>query len=104
LSELSELLDELEAELKALDFWSDMAPSPQALASEQPFSVDTLSLSEWLQWIYIQRLRALMEAGLPLPAGAHVKPYAEEALKQERQRTGQLLRIIDQIDEYLGKP
>jgi uncharacterized protein YqcC (DUF446 family) len=104
LSELAQLLDDLEAELRAQDFWSDVPPSPEALASGQPFAVDTLSLPEWLQWIYIQRLRALIEARLPLPTGALVKPYAEEALKQEKRPTGQLLMLIDRIDDYLGKP
>jgi uncharacterized protein YqcC (DUF446 family) len=104
LSELTQLLDELEAELRSQDFWSDVPPSPEALASDQPFAIDTLSLPEWLQWIYIQRLRALIDARLPLPIGASVRPYAEEALKHEKRPTGQLLLIIDRIDEYLGKP
>ena len=104
MSELSTLLDELEAELREQGFWSDVPPSPEALASAQPFAVDTLTLPEWLQWIYLQRLRALIEAELPLPTGAQVKPYADEALKFEKRSTQQLLVIIDRIDGCLGKP
>ena len=47
---------------------------------------------------------ALIEAELPLPTGAQVKPYAEEALKFEKRSTQQLLVIIDRIDGCLGKP
>lgn len=104
MSELSTLLDELEAEMREQGFWSDVPPTAEALASEQPFAVDTLSLPEWLQWIYLQRLRALIEADLPLPTGAQVKPYAEEALKSDKRPTQNLLVIIDRIDGYLGKP
>ncbi len=104
MSELSTLLDELEAELREQGFWSDVPPTPEALASKQPFAVDTLTLPEWLQWIYLQRLRALIEAGLPLPTGAQVKPYAEEALKFDERPTQNLLVIIDRIDGFLGKP
>ena len=104
MSELSTLLDELEAELREQGFWNDVPPSPEALASAQPFAVDTLTLPEWLQWIYLQRLRALIEADLPLPSGAQVRPYAEEALKFETRSTQQLLMIIDRIDGCLGKP
>lgn len=104
MSELSTLLDELEAELREQGFWSDVPPTAEALASKQPFAVDTLSLPEWLQWIYLQRLRALIEADLPLPTGAKVNPYAEEALKSDKRPTQNLLVIIDRIDGYLGKP
>ncbi|MEX0623063.1 MAG: YqcC family protein [Saccharospirillum sp.] len=104
LSELSNLLDELETELRELGYWSDMPPTPEALASKQPFAVDTLTLPEWLQWIYLQRLRALIEADLPLPTGAQVGPYAEEALKSDKRPTQKLLVIIDRIDGCLGKP
>ncbi|WP_245584138.1 YqcC family protein [Saccharospirillum impatiens] len=103
MSELSYLLDELEVELREQGYWNDVPPTPEALASSQPFAVDTLSLPEWLQWIYLQRLRALIDAGLPLPTGAQVKPYAEEALKFEQRPTTPLLAIIDRIDRCLGK-
>jgi len=104
LSELWNLLDELEAELRRLDHWSDVPPSREALASSQPFAVDTLSLPEWLQWIYLQRLRALLEADHPLPSGALVKPYAEEYFAQSQEPVGELIVIIDRIDAYLGRP
>jgi uncharacterized protein YqcC (DUF446 family) len=102
--ELSRLLDDLESELRTLGFWHDVAPSGKALSSEQPFAVDTLTLPEWLQWIYLQRLRALIEAKGPLPRGAMVKPYAEEALKHEQRSVQSLLLVIDRIDQYLGRP
>lgn len=104
MDDLTSLLNELEAELRALDLWSDIPPSAEELASEQPFAVDTLTLPQWLQWIYLQRLRALVDAGAPLPQGAEVKPYAEEYFADSRLPGGGLIDIIDRIDGYLGRP
>lgn len=104
MNDLHALLNELESELRRLDYWSDVPPSAHAMASQQPFAVDTLSLPEWLQWVYLQRLRALLEAQSDLPTGALVKPYAEEYFAANRGPVGELLRIIDQIDACLGRP
>lgn len=104
MSTLHALLNELEDELRRLEYWSDVPPSPRAMASQEPFAVDTLSLPEWLQWIYLQRLRAILEADADLPTGALVKPYAEEYFAANPGAAGELIRIIDRIDLYLGRP
>lgn len=105
MTQLATLLNELESELRRQNLWSDVPPSPEALASTQPFSVDTLTLPQWLQWIYIQRLRALLEGGQPLPSGAQVKPYAEEYFKQvSGVQARQLIDLIDRLDGELGRP
>nr|WP_246506749.1 YqcC family protein [Kistimonas asteriae] len=90
---------ELEAELKGQALWEAMPPSPEALASTNPFCVDTLAFTQWLQWIYIPRLRAIMDHGAALPTGSDIKPYAEEAIKpQQIEHRQSLLELIGQLD------
>ncbi len=93
------LLAELEAELKRQALWEAMPPSPDALNSPNPFCVDTLQYSQWLQWIYIPRLRAIMDHGAALPTGSDIRPYAEEAFNAQtiKDRQG-LLELIGQLD------
>ncbi|MEF0565218.1 YqcC family protein, partial [Pseudomonas aeruginosa] len=43
----------IERELRALGWWSESSPAPEALASPEPFCVDTLALEQWLQWIFL---------------------------------------------------
>ncbi|WP_258876037.1 YqcC family protein, partial [Pseudomonas aeruginosa] len=31
--------------------------APEALASPEPFCVDTLALEQWLQWIFLPRMK-----------------------------------------------
>ena len=57
----SDLLFELEEILKAAGLWSAVTPSQEALASQQPFACDTLAFEQWLQFIFIPRLQALLK-------------------------------------------
>ena len=52
---LGTLLNELEAELIKQGLHTPDRPSDEALASTQPFAIDTMSFPCWLQWIFIER-------------------------------------------------
>lgn len=83
-------------------WWQSQAPSADRLSSSAPFSIDTLSFLEWLQWIYIARLRAIIEAEGRLPSGADVYAYAEEALKEKGTEALSLLDLIRRLDGLLN--
>ncbi|MEL7291763.1 MAG: YqcC family protein [Pseudomonadota bacterium] len=96
--QLVELIDVLEQQMRAHQCWQLSPPDAHALASQQPFAVDTLTPSEWLQWIFVPRMRALIGQQQPLPAGFAMAAYFEESWKQQPE----LLPIVDairQIDE-----
>ncbi|MBE2898245.1 YqcC family protein [Pasteurellaceae bacterium 20609_3] len=86
-------LSALEAALVALELWQSQPPEPSRLASQEPFAIDTLEPHEWLQWIFIPRMRALLEAQAALPRNFAISPYIEEAMKE----TAQLERILTPI-------
>jgi uncharacterized protein YqcC (DUF446 family) len=94
-------LNQIQTELEHLKLWQMNAPSPEQLMSTLPFCMDTLTFTEWLQWIYIGRLRALIEAKQDLPKGAVVYPYAEETFKVDGQGSRQLLLLISELDQLL---
>ncbi len=101
--EVSVLLDELETVLRSSDCWMGMPPSIEALSSPEPFCVDTLTFTEWLQWIYIPRLRAIIEQQAPLPKGAQVHPYAEEALAATRVDGARILDVVARLDSSMNR-
>ena len=68
----------IERELRVLGMWSSEAPSAEALASQQPFCVDTLDFEAWLQWLFLPRMKQLLEMAGPLPAASGIRPMAEE--------------------------
>ena len=61
--EVAALLIDIEAQLRQRGLWERQSPPPEALASDQPFSVDTLTLPQWLQFIFLPTLYRLLVQG-----------------------------------------
>lgn len=100
--EVIELLNEIEQELRRLNAWMSMPPSVEAMASPTPFCMDTMAFSQWLQWIFVPRVRAILDQGGPLPTGSNMKPYAEEALRVEKLESIKLLELVERFDHLMS--
>ena len=97
---LTRLLDAMQGELQHLDLWETLPPEPEAFDSATPFFADTMNFSQWLQWVFIARFRALLETEHPLPAQCDVAPLAEEALRGLALPTDELIRLIREFDGH----
>lgn len=94
------LMEELEQELRQQRLWSDSVPSVEALSSTMPFMYDTLRFHEWLQWIFIPRTRAVMDAKQSLPSNSQITPLAEHELKKIPDiDSTKLIALIQAIDD-----
>lgn len=97
------LLAEVEREMRARGLWSAAPPSPEAMASVMPFMYDTLRLHQWLQWVFLPRTLAVMDAGRALPGNCHIHPLAEhEFARLEDVDTTLLLDLIRRVDELMN--
>lgn len=96
------LLLQLEAELKQQQLWRARPPGNAQMASTMPFCCDTMLLEQWLQFIFIPRLGALVNAGHALPANVSVLPYAQQVFIAQGVRLLPLLQLIEQIDSTLS--
>ncbi|GLS82733.1 YqcC family protein [Paraferrimonas haliotis] len=99
-AQLQQLLAQLQAEMQQCGMWQSQPPSPQALASEQPFCVDTLRFEQWLQFIFLPKMTLLLNSGRPLPSSSGIAAMAQVAWRQ-RLDVGKLLAIINQFDEQI---
>lgn len=99
---VAEILIDIEAELRALRLWEAEPPSPRALASTQPFCFDTLTLPQWLQFVFLPRMHALVAAGAPLPDACGIKPMAEEYFRDAQVPIRGLLLALDRVDRLLS--
>jgi len=97
-----QLLAAIEAELQNQSLWNDVKPSAQALASTTPFCIDTLSFTDWLQFIFLVKMKQLVDMQMPLPVNMAVHPMAEEAFKVEPADTRELLSLILSFDQLLN--
>ncbi|MBA34314.1 MAG: pseudouridine synthase [Oleispira sp.] len=96
-------LQALQKELMKADHWSEYQISAEALASQQPFCLDTMNFSQWLQFVFIPNMQSLIEKQQVLPSlkkDQGLGPMAIEFYtKIEVERT--ILVTISQIDELL---
>lgn len=95
---LAEGLLMLEQELRQQGLWAAQPPSPDALASREPFCVDTLAFEGWLQWVFIPRMAQIVESAGPVPASCNIQPMGEEAFAHLGQRRDKLLSLLGHID------
>ncbi len=91
-------LSQLEQILRDHQLWQETAPAESALQSSQPFSLDTLHPLEWLQWIFIPRMTAIIDAGAGLPEKLAIAPYFEMALEPQLGVRPVLLLTLRQLD------
>jgi uncharacterized protein YqcC (DUF446 family) len=96
------LLIALEAELKQQQLWCTQPPDPVALLSTAPFCYDTMVFEQWLQYVFIPRLYALLAANSPLPQKISMLPLAELAFKARAFDAEPLLAIIARLDSTLA--
>ncbi|MGX2970296.1 YqcC family protein [Ursidibacter arcticus] len=82
-TQIRQHLNDLQIAMRLHHQWEEVAPSAEALASTDPFCVNTLSATQWLQWVFIPRMNALLDANAELPRNFAITPYLEEALKNE---------------------
>ncbi|WP_241898867.1 MULTISPECIES: YqcC family protein [unclassified Erwinia] len=93
-------LHDIENLLREADLWQHQPPSEQALASSAPFAVDTLTPLQWLQWVLLPRMHALLDRQGALPENFAVAPYYEVALADDLPVRAPLLNLLNQLDAH----
>ena len=95
---LASLLIDIECELRRASLWSAEPPSTEALASVEPFCVDTMDFQDWLQFVFLPRMQVLLEARGPLPLQCDIATMAETvwAANVHAKHVIAVLRAFDQ--------
>lgn len=104
LQECTRLLGAIQQELMRLECWAAMPPPVEHFASTLPFCVDTLSIEQWLQFVFLPRMQALMDAGSELPRGAGLANYAEVCFRDKMVERRQLITLLQAMDALLVSP
>ncbi|HIP52441.1 MAG TPA: YqcC family protein [Chromatiales bacterium] len=98
------LMQALEDEMRRLDLWETSPPSAEVLESVVPFCYDTLEFTQWLQWVFVPKTRAIMDRGMPLPAKSEIAPLAEMSFAEmEEIDTDALLALISDFDRMINE-
>lgn len=98
---VANLLIDLEYELRVMQLWENVPPSEKAMASVEPFCIDTLTFPQWLQWVFLPRMHQLVDAQGPLPEKCEITPMAEEYFRHHPTPNPQILGVLQGIDQTL---
>ena len=99
---IADVLLEVEASLRIHGKWDEQKPPEKALNSGIPFCLDTLSFEQWLQWIFLPRMKTTIEQTLPLPLKSGIYEYAEDCLQKSDPSTDQLLTLLKRFDDLIS--
>lgn len=91
----------VEYEMRQHGLWSVLPPSDRALASQEPFCVDTLLFEEWLQWVFLPRMKLILEANLPLPGASGIRVMAEQVYAERLGSLDGLLKALEAFDRLI---
>jgi uncharacterized protein YqcC (DUF446 family) len=95
------LLIDVEAHLRQMGLWQPEPPPPDALASAEPFCIDTLGFDQWLQFIFLPTMYGLLESGQELPTECAIAPMAEEFFRGMALPSQALERTLAAVDRVL---
>lgn len=98
------LLDRIEEELRRLDLWESAPPPDRAFESPNPFCFDSMSVPQWLQWVFIPRMREVLAMGVPLAAACGVAPALEVYLMDTGTEGGELVALLEEFDALMPEP
>lgn len=101
--QLQLLLNQLEDELRLHNLWQAEKPSEDALASSLPFAIDRLTFVQWLQFVFIVKMRLLLQLKMPLPESIAVAPFAVEYFKSLKNQSTQIIALIRSIDLLINE-
>jgi uncharacterized protein YqcC (DUF446 family) len=102
-TEIAEVMIDIEAQLRQLGQWDKIPPSSEALASQEPFCVDTLTLPQWLQFVFLPTLYRMLEDEQALPGRCGIAPMAEEFFRGSGLAVNDLAAALLRIDELLSQ-
>ncbi len=99
MADLRAILQDIEAALKNASLWQESEVDPKLLQSSEPFCCDTLSFEQWLQFVLLPKMHALLTQKLPLPTKVAIAPMGEYVWANQADKL-QVLEVLLRFDQY----
>ncbi|PCM46225.1 YqcC family protein [Marinobacter sp. ANT_B65] len=100
--QIADCLLGVEMELRRLGLWESERPDEDAFRSTEPFCLDTLAFSQWMQFVFLERMKLIIENDHPLPSVSGIAPMAEEYFRGRPESGQRLIRELEAFDQLLS--
>jgi len=101
--QLADLILNIEAEMRTIALWETNHPPADSLKSLTPFCHDKLYFHQWMQWVFLPKMRTVIETETDMPTTSDIFPLAEYSFQKLEQNTQQLLQLIEQFDRFISR-
>ncbi len=102
LHQVADLLLAIEQEMRRIDLWESTPPPAEALQSLVPFCYDTLRFEQWLQWVFIAKMKLALEQQIDFPTTSNIAALAELRFPELHPiDTTRLLQLLRDFDETI---
>ncbi|WP_224242398.1 YqcC family protein [Hyalangium gracile] len=98
----AEKIAAIEAEMKAIGVWSPQPLPESAYRFQRAFAADTMSFTQWLQFVLIPRVRSIIERGEDFPQGSRIAPQAVREFEGYH-RAARLTALLGEFDALFEK-
>ncbi|WP_416884811.1 YqcC family protein [Marinospirillum sp.] len=94
------LLKLLQRRLESAGLWQTaLLPSPEAFESNEPFCVDQMTMPQWLRYVFIPRMQALIDQRGPLPQACDITSQCE--MQMQGAGLAAVLEVTQALDQLL---
>ena len=90
--------------MKRLGLWEAEPPPDAAFKSPNPFCFDTMTVPQWLQWVFVPGMRDTLAMNVPLAAACQVAPALEVYLADTGTEGGELAGLLEEFDGLMPDP
>ena len=95
-------IDAIEMEMRNLSCWTDDPPPPEKMDFESAFAMDRMAFTQWLNWIFVPRVREIIAQRDSFPASSSVAAQAAREFDGWPE-SGQLLRLLSEFDAFIDR-
>ena len=96
------LLSEIETEMKRIGYWSQEPLQEDAYNFQQAFAMDTMTFAQWLQFILFPRVQQIIKEKGDFPSESMTGVQAMREFDGDEKST-QLVALLNEFDDLFNK-
>ena len=93
-------VDKIEAEMKRIRYWELVPLKPEQMDFTQAFAMDTMSFAQWLQFVFLPRVREAITAN-DFPSSSSVGTQAVREFDGDP-NADELVTLLSEFDTLFG--